>query len=336
MIERLFIPSFETQTGYTIDLTVTYQLFGPPLGTAPIVLVIHALTGNSSVTGPQGWWNTLIGTDQTIDTNNYTIIAIDIPGNGHDRNSENLIIEYKEFHNRDIAIIQLKILEKLRITSLYAAIGSSLGGQILWELAALAPGLIEHLIPIATDWKATDWVIAQCSIQDQILHNSAQPIHDARMHAMTFYRTAASFTAKFNRSVHPEKGIYNVKSWLLHHGERLEERFELSTYKLMNHLLGSASITEGRAEIHELLKTIKSTVHLVGIDSDGLFYPDAIQDTHELLKSAGVTSYYHEIHSIHGHDAFLIEYEQLSKILKTIFKNKIQDENSKIWGKIAG
>jgi len=314
------IQNFITQTGYTRDLEVTYQLFGEPLGTAPIVLVVHALTGNSTVTGSQGWWNTLIGPNQVINTDEYTVLAIDIPGNGYDGKSENLLYEYKEFHNRDIARAQLKVLEALKITSLYAGIGSSLGGQILWELAIEAPTLIENLIPIATDWKATDWVIAQCTVQEQILLNSDKPIHDARMHAMTFYRTAASFTTKFNLSIHEEKGIYNVQSWLLYHGEKLEERFELATYKLMNHLLGSASITKGRAEIHDLLKTIKSKVHLVAIDSDGLFYPEPIYNTYQLLKNVGVQSYYYQIVSIHGHDAFLIEYDQLNKILTTIFK----------------
>lgn len=330
------IQNFTTQTGYTRDLEVTYQLFGKPLGTAPVVLVVHALTGNSTVTGSQGWWNTLIGPSQIINTDAYTILAIDIPGNGFDGKPENLLSDYKEFHNRDIAIIQLEVIRELKISSLYAAIGSSLGGQILWELAIEAPELIEHLIPIATDWKATDWVIAQCAIQEQILCNSTQPIHDARMHAMTFYRTAASFTAKFNRSIHEEKGIYNVQSWLLHHGKRLEARFELATYKLMNHLLGTASITTGREEIHHLLKAVKSTVHLVAIDSDGLFYPEPIYNTHQLLKSVGVQSYYHEITSIHGHDAFLIEYDQLNNILTTIFNTEYKDENFKIWGKIAG
>ncbi|MFC4635911.1 alpha/beta fold hydrolase [Dokdonia ponticola] len=323
MLQSLHIPSFQTHTGYTCDLTVTYQLFGQTLGEAPIVLVNHALTGNSSVTGDHGWWSDLIGKNKAIDTDGYTILAIDIPGNGYDGQLDHLITEYSQFHNRDIAQIQMKVINHLNINSLFAVIGGSLGGQIAWELAVQNPALIEHLIPVATDWKATDWVIAQCSIQEQILHNSTQPLHDARMHAMTFYRTAASFTAKFNRSIHLEKGMYNVKSWLLHHGKRLEARFELSTYKLMNHLLGSASITDGRGEIQELLQPIKSTVHLVAIDSDGLFYPEPIYQTYQLLQEADVPSYYHEIHSIHGHDAFLIEYEQLSTIIKPIFQKQL-------------
>ncbi len=91
------------------------------------------------------------------------------------------------------------VLEELKIDKLFAAIGGSIGGALAWHLAVLKPNLIQNLIPIATDIKATDWVLGQCKVQDQILNNSSDPIHDARMHAMTFYRTPASFSAKFRR-----------------------------------------------------------------------------------------------------------------------------------------
>ncbi len=319
------IKCFKTHTGYTTDLAITYQLFGQRLGDAPIVLVNHALTGNSTVAGANGWWRALIGPEKAIDTNHFTILAIDIPGNGFGGGEEHLFIDYKELHNSDIARVQYQLIEFLGIRELFAVIGGSLGGQIAWELAVLKPKLIKHLIPVATDWKATDWVIAQCLIQEQILNNSSRPLHDARLHAMTFYRTAASFKQKFNRSVNDHLGLYNVESWLLHHGAKLEQRFQLSTYRLMNHLLGSADITQDGTDILQLFATLECEVHLVAIDTDGLFYPNPIRETQELLKKVGITSSYHEIQSIHGHDAFLIEYEQLSAIVQPIFQAVLCD-----------
>lgn len=323
MLESRNISNFVTQSGYRCHLQVTYQLFGQPLGDAPVVLVNHALTGNSEVCGENGWWSDLIGVDKVIDTSFVTILAIDIPGNGYDGHSYNLITNYKEFHCRDIAILQYNIIEYLNIHKIYACIGGSLGGQIAWELATLQPDLIEHLIPVATDWKATDWVIAQCKIQDSILTNSSSPIEDARMHAMTFYRTAASFEEKFKRTRNKELGMYNIESWLLHHGKRLKERFKLSSYKLMNHLLGQADITKERGTVQEVFKTVTSKVHLIAIDSDGLFLANPIRETYDLLKEAGVQVTYQEITSIHGHDAFLIEYNQLAQSIKPIFSKII-------------
>jgi homoserine acetyltransferase len=46
------------------------------------------------------------------------------------------------------------------------------GGGIAWEILALEPKLAQNFIPIATDWKATDWLIANCYLQEQILNNS--------------------------------------------------------------------------------------------------------------------------------------------------------------------
>ena len=318
LLETLHIKSFRTHTGYILNLNVTYQLFGLALGKAPVVLVNHALTGNSSVTGENGWWSDLIGKGKAIDTHYYTILAIDIPGNGADRNPENLIDNYRDFNNGDIALVQIEVLKHLKIDSLFAVIGGSLGGQIAWELAVRLPHQIEYLIPIATDWKSTDWVIAQCHIQDSLLNNSLQPIADARMHAMTFYRTPASFKQKFKRTK-KEAHLYNIQSWLNHHGKRLEERFSLASYKLMNHLLLSADITGGITTFSKAVREINAHIHLIAIDTDGLFLADEIYDTHLKLHELDILTSYQEIKSIHGHDAFLIESEQLTTFLKPIF-----------------
>ena len=115
---------------------MSYQLFGQPLFEAPIVLVNHALTGNSNVCGEKGWWKDLIGHGKAIDTNQYTILAFNIPGNGYDGF---LIENYQNFIAKDIAKLFLAGFEKLKINQLFAIIGGSLGGGIAWQMAVLHP-----------------------------------------------------------------------------------------------------------------------------------------------------------------------------------------------------
>src|SRR5690606_36646694 len=119
--------NFTTLSGFTIDLPLSYQLFGQPLQTAQIVLVNRALTGNSNDAGEDGWWKDLIGKGKGIDTEVYTILAFNIPANGFDGF---VIDNYKEFVARDIARIFLLGLEELKIEKLFALIGGSLGGGI--------------------------------------------------------------------------------------------------------------------------------------------------------------------------------------------------------------
>ncbi len=284
----------------------------PELGTAPIVLVNHALTGNSEVSGENGWWKTIVGPGKVIDTSRFTVICFNVPGNGF-RDLENLLFNYSEFTLRDIAVIFLKGLEQLKVTNLFAMIGGSIGGALAWQLAALQPGLAEHVIPIAADHKATAWVLAQCRVQDQILINSTAPVHDARLHAMTFYRSPQSLQQKFGSRKAEQREIFEVEAWLLHHGEKLEKRFLPQAYRLMNHLLSTIDVA---------VEGVESKIHMIGIDSDWFFLAEENRQTMALLSGAGKPVTYQEINSIHGHDAFLIEYEQLIAFLAPIFSHQ--------------
>jgi bifunctional aspartokinase / homoserine dehydrogenase 1 len=316
-LRHIIIKDFITESKVVNPvINLSYQVFGKPIGLAPVVLVNHALTGNSNVAGKDGWWQDLVGDDKVIDTKLYTVLSFNIPGNGFDGF---VIDNYKDFVARDIASLFLIGLKKLKIDKLFAIIGGSLGGGIAWEMAVLNPDITEHLIPVATDWKSTDWLIANCQIQEQFLLNSRNPVHDARMHAMLCYRTPESFNERFQRSKNEELEIFNVESWLLHHGEKLQERFQLSAYKLMNQLLKSIDVTKNRPTDFNVLENIHCNIHIIGVDSDLFFTAEENRQTHKQLAVSNPNVTYNEINSVHGHDAFLMEYEQLEKIVEGIF-----------------
>lgn len=326
-LEKIDLFNFELENGKQRAYTpLFYQLFGQPIHTAPIVVVNHALTGNSNVTGENGWWNDLIGENKTIDTNYFTVIAFNIPGNGFDNNFGNLISNYKDFTIRDIARIFWEGLFFLNVNSVFALIGGSLGGAIAWEMTALQPNKIENLIPIATDWKATDWVVANVLIQDQILNNSDDPIADARLHAMLLYRTPQSVNQRFKREKFNENSIFQIENWLVNHGIKLKNRFRLSSYKLMNHLLKTNDITRQRNNFQSVITSINANIHIVAVDTDYFFIADENRKDYQQAKSVKENVFYHEINSIHGHDAFLIEFNQLSQILEPIFNKQKQQK----------
>jgi len=321
MLHHIKINKYTNFGGVRQDINLSYQVFGPQLHSAPIVLVNHALTGNSDVAGKKGWWSALIGDGKCIDTNKYTVLAFNVPGNGYD----GFVVEnYKDFVAQDIAKLFLMGLEELHIKKLFALIGGSMGGGIAWEMMALHPNLSTHLIPVASDWKSTDWLIANCQIQEQFLVNSSQPVHDARMHAMLCYRTPASFKERFKRSTNEELQVFNVESWLTHHGAKLQERFQLSAYKLMNQLLKTIDITRTNKDVFTMIEQSMTNIHIIGVDSDLFFTATENKDTFKQLAQVNSNVTYGEIHSLHGHDAFLIEFQQMEQLLKGIF-----DENGK-------
>ena len=313
------IHNFTTASGsYYNEIKLHYQHFGRDYNDAPVILINHSLTGDANVAGSSGWWNEIVGPNLTIDTNKYAILGFNIPGNG----VKNYLLEnYQDFHAGDIAEIFYQGLKFLGVQQLFALIGGSIGGGIAWEMAALYPSITRNLIPVAADWKASDWIIANTFLQRRLLENSNDPLRDARIHAMLTYRTPASFTERFNRTKNFEKNIYNVESWLIHHGDKLFKRFLLQAYKTMNHLLASVDVSRNGKSFESVIQSIESDIHLVAINSDIFFTSEEDKKTFKIGKNFKKKIYYYEINSIHGHDAFLIENKAISKIFGKIFKD---------------
>ncbi len=310
-LQTILIKDFTTSSGSVYTIPLSYQTFGKPLHSAPIILINHALTGNSDVAGENGWWKKLVGDGKLINTEKYTVICFNIPGNGYD---DFFIEDYQSFNVSDVAYLFIYGLKILNINNLYAIIGGSLGGAIAWEMLALEPNLAKYFVPIATDYKTTDWLYSQCLIQRYLLENTESPLEKARVHAMLCYRTPESLNLRFNREVSQENQKWKSHEWLDYHGKSLSERFAVKAYQLVNHLLMTINADP------EKLKNIQAEIHLISVNTDLFFPAFEIEKTNQLLKNTN-TIHYNEISSIHGHDAFLMEYEQLIEILKPIFED---------------
>ena len=86
-LKHILIEDFEIQSGFKIEkIQLTYQIFGMSIGSSPVILVNHALTGNSLVSGNNGWWKDIVGDNKPIDTKKFTVICFNIPGNGFNEN----------------------------------------------------------------------------------------------------------------------------------------------------------------------------------------------------------------------------------------------------------
>jgi homoserine O-acetyltransferase len=319
-LQYISITDLQLRSGKTQDISVSYQVFGRELLTAPIILVNHALTGNSSI---DQWWQPLVGSGKVLDTDNFTLLALDIPGNGVDGDVDRLIYNYQEWCLADVGLAFAKALQQLNVQSIDIGIGGSIGGTLLWEMIAIAPKLFKTIVPIAADWKATDWLIACCHVQESILETSSKPLEVARQHAMTFYRSPQGLSEKFNRQ--KVAGSFEVNNWLDYHGKSLKQRFQLTAYRLLNRLLWTTdAAVQFENNVEKLARSTTTAIELVAVNSDGFFVAQEDRDTYELLKEAHRINY-HEIDSVHGHDAFLIEHNQIKKILSDVLIRQLDN-----------
>ena len=314
-LDYIKIDDVEIFSGRKVDFQLSYQTFGQDYKNFPVVVINHSLTGNSNVSGENGWWNDLVGVDKLIDTNKYAIIAFNIPGNsfGEEVNDflEDLVLG-------DVAKAFNKAIYELGISRVHSLIGGSVGGGLVWEMGALNPELFENLIPVAADYKSSDWLLANTYLQSKLLENSSDPIVDARIHAMLTYRNPISLNKRFQNQT--EGNSKKVTNWLDFHGKSLKQRFELEAYKTMNKFLSSIDIeTYSNKKIEDLIKEINANIHIISIDTDLLFTDYELNETFKKINSIKNNVYYHQIKSDHGHDAFFMEFKQIEDFLKTIF-----------------
>lgn len=324
-LKKIKLENIITKSGVELDaITLSYEVFGDEnMLNENGVLIIHALTGNSRVGGGNGWWKNIVGIGKAVDTVRHPAIAFNIPGNGFDGN---FLDKYNVLNAGDVADLFVLALEQLKINKLFAIVGGSLGGGIAWHLAVQHPYLAKKVIPFATHYQASDWVIGMSKIQRELLKIEKDPVQTARKMAMLFYRTPESYQNKFERKKVEKGGAYNVDSYLDYQGDKLKSRFALEAYKAMNYIMASIDIAY-MGDLEEAISKIKSEIHIVSVSSDLLFTAKEAKEAYDRLKKIDKNVYYYEINSIHGHDAFLIENNQIEEIFKNVFsENKKESE----------
>ena len=325
-----------------------------------VVLICHALSGDAHASdynfrkehpgkvipaNQKGWLDGIVGEDKAFNPERDFIICSNILGSCYGTTGPASInpatekkygLSFPAVTVRDMVKLQHKLLTHLGVKKIKAAIGGSLGGMQVLEWALMYPDFVENIIPIATAVQHSPWCIGineigRKAITDDPNWNNGdyteQPyagLSTARMVAMVSYRSFESFSQKFGRETTPSKNIdslgredkFQVESYLRYQGEKFVNRFDANSYLYITHALDNYDVARGRSSLKETMAGIKANTLCVGINSDILYPPSEQKAIAALIPN----SKYFEINSIHGHDAFLIEFDQLNKIIQNFLQ----------------
>ena len=339
-------------------VTVAYETYGTlnAEGTNSI-LVCHALTGSAHAAGyssedPKsiGWWDSFIGEGKPLDTTKYFVICSNFLGGCYGTTgsiSENQKtgkpygLSFPQMTVRDMIRVQKALVDALGVKKMKTVIGGSLGGMQALEWALMYPELVESIIPIATAARHSAWSVGLNDIARQAIMNDpdwrggeyydyGQPekgLSLARQVAMISYRSEQEFDQRFGRDRVKKNGkvktyyydpenIFQVESYLRYQGKKLVDRFDANTYLYIANAMDLHDVTLDRGNIDEVLGSIKIPTLNIGIDSDVL-YP--VREQKEISRRIP-NAVYREISSPYGHDAFLIEFEKMSVVVKEFLR----------------
>lgn len=316
------------------EIDIAYNTFGTlNADKSNVVWICHAFSANSN---PTEWWPGMVGDGLFFDPKDYFIVCANMLGSCYGStgplsiNPETGKKYYKNFPVvtvRDM-VKSLTILRKhLGIEKIYFSCGFSMGGQQLLEWIITEPTIFKNILLGATNIKHSPWGIAFNESQRMAIEADGtfgQDDDNAGINGMKAARSIGLISYRnykaYNITQHDEDNSklenFRACGYQRYQGEKLAKRFNAYSYYILSKAMDNHNIERGRGAAKEVLENIKSNIIVLGIKSDFL-YP---LEEQELMASLMPHSTFVAIDSHFGHDGFLIENEQISKILSTFLK----------------
>lgn len=124
---------------------------------------------------------------------------------------------------------------------------------------------------------------------------------------------AGSRTEPGDRDLDRGFGIaYEVESYLEYNGEALVRRFDANSYLYLSRAMDLHDVSRGHGSLEAAHARIRAEALVIGIRSDLLFPTYLQQETVRLIQAAGGQARYLEMDSPWGHDAFLVDFDQIA------------------------
>jgi homoserine O-acetyltransferase/O-succinyltransferase len=355
-LEPLILKAGKTLASYEL----VYETYGAlNRDRSNAILVCHALSGSHHVAGyyaddPKkvGWWDNLIGPGKPIDTDRFFVIGVNNIGGCHGSTGPGSIdrstgkpygAAFPVVTVEDWAVSQARLMDRLGIQTLAAAIGGSLGAMQALQWTLSFPDRIRHAIVIAaaprlsTQNIAFNDVARQAIVQDPDFHGGnfyaynkvpARGLKLARMLGHITYLSEDLLMEKFGRVLKRDEYGFNyevefeIESYLRYQGDKFAQVFDANTYLLMTKALDYFDpAKETGGDLARALQTANAGFLVASFKSDWRFPPERSREIVRALTAAKKRVTYAEIDAPHGHDAFLLDDSRYHRLIAAYSDN---------------
>jgi homoserine O-acetyltransferase len=341
-------------------ITVAYETYGTLNDQrSNAILILHALSGDAHAAGfhkgdeKPGWWDDMIGPGRAFDTNKYFVICSNVlggckgttgPSSINPNTGKKYGPDFPIISISDMVNVQKHLIDHLEIDRLLSVAGGSMGGMQALEWLTARPARLKSAIVIATAPKHSPQQIAFHEVGRQAImadplwkdghyyggHSPAKGLAVARMIGHITYMSEISMAEKFRRrpgeeKLHKFSVGSEVEDYLYNRGNHFVKRFDANSYLYITRAIDSFDASKGK-NLHEVFKETKAKVLVLAFKSDWLYPASQSREIVKACKWAGIDTTYCEIDSTYGHDAFLLEVEEETHLVKH-FLQKVTLEN---------
>ena len=334
-------------------ITIAYETYGTlNSDRSNAVLVLHALSGDAHAAfrhSPDdrkaGWWDIMIGPGKAIDTQKYFVICSNILGGCKGSTGPSTVnpetgrpfgMDFPIITVSDMVRCQKRLVDSLGISRLLCAIGGSLGGMQALEWSVAYPDSVRAVIPISTTGSFSAQSIAFNEVARRAIMSDPNwnggnycdgPAPDkglaiARMIGHITYLSDEALGSKFGRNLQ-DKAMYSydfmtefqVESYLHYQGLSFTQRFDANTYLYITKAMDYFDLASRDGSLAKTMARARAEFLIVSFSTDWLFPPYQSKEIVRALRANDIECSYCQITSPYGHDAFLLEKENLSHLV---------------------
>lgn len=321
----------------------------------------HAAGKHSPDDKKVGWWNDMIGPGKAFDTDKYFVISSNMLGGCSGTTGPCSInpetqkpygLDFPVITIEDAVKVQKKLVDFLGVKKLAVA-GGSMGGMQALDWAVNYPGMVTACIVIASTSKLSAQSIAfnaigrNAILSDPNFNNGnyyraeKQPergLAIARMVGHVTYLCEDAMQDKFARRYQdkdkPDFDFnvdFEVESYLEHQGQTFVERFDANSYLYITKAVDLYDTAQRKGQkggsLEKAFEKTNAKFLIMSFTSDWLFPTSQSKEIVNALVKAHKDVSFCEIASPCGHDAFLLEFETQTKIVKSFLSKSKSNSN---------
>ncbi|HLN45269.1 MAG TPA: homoserine O-acetyltransferase, partial [Candidatus Sulfotelmatobacter sp.] len=300
----------------------------------------------------------MIGPGKGIDTNKYFVVCSNVlggckgstgPASINPKTAKPYGLDFPIVTISDMVNAQKYLIDYLGIKKLLSVIGGSMGGMQVLQWMVSYPERICSAIPIATAMKHTPQQIAFNAVGRQAImadpdwrggnyycsSGPARGLAVARMVGHITYMSDASMAEKFGRRTKPEKTAFKfseefeVEGYLKYRGDSFVKRFDANSYLYITKAIDYFDILNGHS-LDKVFRNLKAKVLVLAFKSDWLYPLHQSQEIAKACKLCGVDASYCELNGNYGHDSFLLEIDEQSKLISNFLRTVLNRNGNDI------
>ena len=339
------------ESGRTLGpITIAYETYGTlNRSRSNAILIAHALSGDAHAAGfhrgdsAPGWWDPMIGPGKAFDTTRYFVICSNVIGGCKGSTGPSSIdpltgkpygLNFPVITIADMVEAQRHLIDHLGIETLLAVAGGSMGGMQALQWVAMYGDRVRAAIPIATALRHSPQQIAFGEVVRQAImadpawrkgeyYAYGQPekgLAVARMIGHITFMSDRSMEAKFSRRLKNRQYNFNfaadfeVEGYLRRRGDHFVRRFDANSYLYITKAMDYFDLSGGRLIPNGSAATTRFLV--ISFKSDWLYPSYQSQEIVRELKKKKADVTYCELPSTYGHDAFLLEVEEQTTLIR--------------------